>query len=328
MNSKVLITGATGFLGTHLLNNLIEQGFNIRCFVRNTSTLSIENERVEVFKGDILNPSHCFEVLKGIDVIYHVAGLGLSKIKGDPTFNETSTKVLLEAAVQHEKEFMFIYVSSIKSVGPNQSGLLTEVQNYKPTDLYGMSKEKAEKEILKIKNNKIKTVIVRPPAIYGPGDHNFLPIFKLMHKGIQIKLVGGILNKFSMVYVNDLVDCLVTLPKCIKNSDILIISHKDIINFNEFFSFAPIISKRKTKKVYIPIKATYSFLRVVAKILNMFNKSNILPLSRVNDLLIYNWSVNTSKASIKYGLNCETPLKDGIIETYNWYLQNGWLDKK
>lgn len=330
MSSKVLLTGATGFVGKQLLDKLITNGANVRCFVRNGTTLSVMNERVEIFHGNILNVKDCYEALKDIDIVYHVAGLGLSKIKENITFNETSTRLLLEAANEHDREISFIYVSSIKAVGPSQSGLITERKEYAPTDLYGISKAKAEEEILKFENTKIKGAIIRPPAVYGPGDRNLFPLFKLIHQGIQIKIVGKDLNKFSMVYVSDLAECLIHISNNLTTGiDILNISNHDIVDWNTFFEYTPIITKtKKVKKIFIPQKGTYYALKLFANILSAMNKTEILPLSRVNDLLNYNWSLDTSKAVAEYGLLCNTPISKGIVDTYNWYLENGWFEQK
>lgn len=329
MSSKILITGATGFVGAHLLENLVNLDINVRCFVRSSSTLSVNNERVEIFEGDLLNPSDCYEALNGIDIVYHIAGLGLSRIKENPTFNEVSTRTLLDSAERHDKQITIIYLSSIKAVGPNQLERISEVTSFSPTDLYGISKAKAEKEILNFKSTKVRTIIVRPPAVYGPGDKNFLPIFNLMHKGIQINFVGKSLNNFTMVHVSDLVDALIKIPYKVKESEILNISHKDVIDWNQFFQHTLVISnKKKIKKVFLPKSTTYYSLKAIANLLKIFNKSYILPISRVNDLLLYNWSVNTTKSELRYGLKCKISLKEGLIETYNWYLKNGWFDKK
>ncbi|MGX1984146.1 nucleoside-diphosphate-sugar epimerase [Thermolongibacillus altinsuensis] len=325
MNSRILITGATGFIGRHLLEKLLNSNNYVRCFVRNKNTITHLNGRFEIFEGDLLNFHDCFDALKDIDIVYHIAGLGLSRLKQNPVFNEVSTKTLLEAAIKHDRKFKFIYVSSIKAVGPSSKGKINENQKHNPTDNYGISKAKAEEEILRINSKKITRVIIRPPAVYGPGDRNLLPLFKLMKKGYQLKLLGTKLNYFSMVYVEDLADCLLKIPSLSHTSDIVNISHTDIHNWNEFFDLTNQISERKVKRIYLPLKITYYLLLAMSYAFKVLDKQELLPLSRVNDLLNYNWCVDTTKLSKIYGLSCNTSLTEGVKKTYYWYKENGWL---
>ncbi|MUL34446.1 NAD-dependent epimerase/dehydratase family protein [Priestia megaterium] len=325
MSSDILVTGATGFVGSNLLKKLIEKDARVRCFVRNGKSLKESYKNIEIFEGDLLNEDSCFEALKGIKTIYHVAGLGLSKIVENPLFNEQSTQTLLQAANRCNKELTFVYVSSIKAVGPCSNGGINENKNYEPTDSYGISKANAEKKIFKHVNSQIKYLIVRPPAIYGPGDQNLLPLFKFINRGIQPVLLGNNLSQFGMVYVEDLVDCLLNAPSIIKHSDILNISNNELITWNYFFSVGSILSSNKIKRVYLPHNGLYHTLYVMAKVLALLNKTQVLPLSRVNDLLKYNWVTETVKLEEQYGLYCKTPLTEGIEKTYNWYLKNKWL---
>ena len=173
---KTLVTGATGFIGTHLVKALVEQGRDVRCLVRKTGNTQHLNELgVELFYGDILNKDSLKDIAKDINFVYHLAGEIYSKRSRDfYRVNCDGTKNLVEVCLPENID-RFIFLSSIASVGPNREHgiLLNEQSPCRPIDPYGRSKLGAEKLLMNFfKKHGFPIVIVRPPTVYGPSGRS------------------------------------------------------------------------------------------------------------------------------------------------------------
>lgn len=173
---KTLVTGATGFIGSHLVKALVEQGKDVRCLVRKTSDTQYLNELgVELFYGDLLYKESLQEVAKNVNIVYHLAGIVHSKKSSDYyKINTNGTQNLVEVFLS-EKIERFVYLSSIAAVGPNREHgiLLNEQSPCRPIDPYGRSKLGAEKLLMNFfKKYGFPIVIIRPPTVYGPSGRS------------------------------------------------------------------------------------------------------------------------------------------------------------
>jgi len=167
----VLITGASGFIGSHLTEQLHAKGYKLRCLVRKTSNLVwIKHLPIEYVYGDLFDEEALRQSVTGADYIYHVAGTTKSRTReGYFRGNHLGTKNLLDAVREVKPNLKrFILVSSMAGVGPAHIGTpLDETTPYHPITAYGESKMEAEKECLKVADS-VPITITRPPAVYGP----------------------------------------------------------------------------------------------------------------------------------------------------------------
>lgn len=204
---KVLVTGATGFIGTHLVRRLVKEGHTVRALVRNSSKLTHLRELpVDVTWGDIRDRPSLIDVSKGIEVIYHLASLRDRWGRDDETMevNFRGTRSLLDAASRNGVG-RFIYCSSVSVFGFPSRLPIDESFPYQPVVAYGVSK--MESEIL-VKNYGsrygLPWVIIRPVITYGPGDKDgFLTkLIKLVSNGLY-PLIGGGYNRVHLCYIED-----------------------------------------------------------------------------------------------------------------------------
>lgn len=201
---KILVTGGTGFIGSHVVEHLLSENHSVRCLVRRRNALRwLSNEPVELAPGDILSPQTLYPAVRGMDAVIHTAGLikardyrEFARVNADGTLN-------LARACIAEGAGRFIFVSSQAAAGPSRDGMpVTEEQPCKPISLYGKSKLLAEKHLHSLRDN-LAITIVRPCSVYGPRDTVTLPIFKLV-KRLRVKINLGSDIVLNAIYVTDL----------------------------------------------------------------------------------------------------------------------------
>ena len=204
MYHTVAVTGATGFIGRALLSALTAGGWQVKA-LRHTAVPSPEynQQSIEWLTGTLDDAGSLRRLLQGVDAVVHCAGAvrGISPAQFDPV-NEQGVANLLAAALAQETPPRFIALSSLAAREPGLSP-------------YAASKRKGELVLLSA-IDRLPWIAFRPPAVYGPGDRELLPLFQLMAKGISV--VPRVHDsRFSLIYVDDLVRALVL---CLERSDI------------------------------------------------------------------------------------------------------------
>ena len=201
---KVLATGASGFLGSHIAEQLAAGGHEVRLLLRPTSSRSFLQFPHEVALGDITDPGSLLGAVRGVDIVIHTAGL--VKARSEAEFhrvNEGGTANLVNAVQEANPALQrFVYVSSLAAHGPSPDGRPRPVDAPpNPITAYGRSKLAGE-DVTRRSALATRSVIFRPPAIYGPRDPALVPFFQLARYRIAPLLMGG-RNKISIIYGED-----------------------------------------------------------------------------------------------------------------------------
>jgi len=325
---KVLITGANGFIGSYLVEKLLEQNFEVTCLVRKTSNIKwIEKLPVRYGYGDVTNYDSLINPVKNIDYVFHCGGIVRAR-KDDDFYrvNYLGTKNLLEACKQHNTNLKrFIYVSSQAAAGPSSDGIpITEATPTNAISSYGRSKLQGEEITLEYSKH-FPTTIIRPPSVYGPRDSDILTIFKYVKSGIKPKL-GNKEKKISIVHVMDLVRGIILAAehKHAEN-EIFFISNKQSYSLTEFMNLIGGIMNKKGIAITIP-----AFILDVAaffgeNLARLSGKIAIVNRDKVREMKQQYWLVDSSKAERKLGFLAEIKIEQGLKQTYLWYLHQGWL---
>jgi len=216
---RILVTGASGFVGTGLCSQLLSKGFSVTAALRKPPT-PFRDERIRsVYIGHINELTDWTRATANSDFVVHLAGRAhvmrehtVNPITAYREVNVAGTVNLANSAVSAGVK-RFIYMSSVKVNGEENDQAYTELKDACPNDPYGMSKMEAELELMKIATkNKMELVIIRPPLVYGPGvKANFLSLLKLVDYSIPLPL-ASIRNRRSFIYLGNLIDCVI---KCL-----------------------------------------------------------------------------------------------------------------
>lgn len=322
LSVNILLTGATGFIGSHLLDRLLSEKYKVYCLVRKTSNFRwIRDKKEEVIfrEGDFLYPETLNNVMNDIDIVIHLAGspyaLDWHKYY---LINFVGTKNLIQSAINSKNVKKFFYFSSQSAVGPLPKGeIRTEDMQPNPVSHSGKSKLLAEEEVLKYKE-KLNVIILRPTIIYGPRDMHLVSLFKLAVRGFFISF-GNMNRVVNICYIADLIEMFINLlSKDIKSGEIFFLGGNNYPIYEIRDLLQKIIGK-KLRNIIIPdrlLPITAFFSETFGRI---FKRDFIFNLDLVKELTKDNWAVSTEKISGFLGYLPYTPLKEGLKKTFEWY---------
>jgi dihydroflavonol-4-reductase len=330
---KALVTGANGFVGSHLVEALLSRGYQVTCLVRKTSNLRwLFGLNVECVYADISEKATLKNVFKEIDFVFHVAGLikkysCLAKSKEEYLkVNYKGTKNLIEACIEDNPQIKrFVYISSQAAVGPGKNEQpLDETSPCNPITDYGKSKLKGEEIVLEY-SSKLPVTIIRPPALYGPRDSDFLIIFRIVNKGLKT-LLGKGESYVNLCYIEDLIHGIILAaenPKAI--GQIYFIADDQIYARREI----PEIMAKVLGKNAITLKVPNALLFTVAfiseNIFRLLGKPTLLNVQKVREISQRYWLCDVSKAKKELGFSPQYHLEEGARKTVRWYKEEGWL---
>jgi nucleoside-diphosphate-sugar epimerase len=318
---KTLVTGATGFIGRHLVNALVNEGREVRCVVRGKSnTERLEKLGVEIVCADLLEKVSLLPALQGVSIIYHLAGeVYSSKVTDYFKYNVEGTRNLIESCNGNSIE-RFIYCSSIAAAGPNPDNktLLTEKDSCKPITPYGISKYETEKIVLGYsKQNKIPAVIIRPPTIYGPGQSKIITDFFLQVRKGKFYVMGTGEYLRSLCYIENLIEGILLAEKNpAAVGEIFYLSDRKVYTFKEIVqTLADVQGVNLTLIKLPPIVAhlAMSLFSILYKFINI----NILKLYTIG-IMGKNLGCSIAKAEDLLSFNPKIGLKDGIHRTIQY----------
>ena len=327
-DSLVLVTGANGFIGSHLVEALLARGYRVRCLVRRSSDLSfIRHLAVEWTYADLSDGDALDHVCRGIHAVCHCAAL--TRALDEETFmriNAGATEALARACLQAAPDMArFLFVSSVAAAGPAQSkdDTLSESSPPRPITWYGKSKLAAEKALLAM-TDRLPVTIVRPAPVFGPRDRDFLPYFRLLKRGLDLQ-VGGDDRWVSLIYVCDLI------------SLILLSLESEAAEGQIYYACGPAHTRqefsqaiaRALGKRTVPVALPSALLtpiglwsRIQAR---LTGQPGLLNDQRILDIKVRYWLFSGNKARQDLGFAPEHDLDSAVRETVHWYRENRWL---
>ncbi len=327
--SKILVTGATGFIGSHLVDALLEKGDSVRVLARtNSRSQSLKGKEIEVIKGDYGDIESLKKAVKDADYIYHVAGV--TKALDEKTYiagNVTATENLLQAAYNANPTLKrFLHVSSGAAAGPSPSAEdpIDETAPPKPVTLYGKTKLQAE-EACKRFYDKLPITIVRPSIIYGERDKDLLEHFKTVNSGI-IPIFGTVEKKYDYLYVKDLIEGMIAAAESEKTKGEIYFLSGKAHTWEEVGEAAKkALGKSFALKLTFPDWLSSAVAAMVEDINKAQGKISILNRDRARDGKERYWTFSTKKAQRDFNFAQKTSLEEGFQRTVKWYQANRWL---
>jgi len=325
---NVLITGASGFIGSHLAELLLKKNYKVRCLLRKTSSTAwLKDLPVELVYGDLFDTEALHRAVEGVDYVYHSAGLTKARTE-DEYFrgNTLGTKNILDAARQYSPGLRrFVLFSSQAAAGPSPTKEpINEDVPAHPITTYGRSKLAAEQEC-HAAGNAVRYTIVRPPVVYGPRDKDVFEFFHTVSRGIQP--MAGLHQKFvSMIYVDDLVRGTVMAAESEKTiGQTYFISSKGVYGWRELGEISRQALGRKVLRVRVPEPGIYAIAAVAELMAKFSSKPALINFEKARDMVQNFWTCDASKAKRDFGFEEEIGIEQGINATIAWYKSMGWL---
>jgi nucleoside-diphosphate-sugar epimerase len=324
------ITGATGFVGSFVAEELLRRGYTVRCLTRATSSLQwLEHLPVERAVGSLNDEASLAKAVEGADVIVHVAGLTAARNR-EEFFrgNHQGTQNLVNAALKSAPNLQrFLHLSSLTVSGPaaSLSRPVLESDHCKPLTAYGESKKAAEDEVRAL-HGKLPFTIVRAPAVYGQRDTAIFDYFKAVSRGVAA-LIGFDDKRLSLIHVEDLargcVDALES-PQTV---------HETYFLADEpFYSWTEItdVTKRALEKKFVlTLRLPHFLVMGVAGVSEFFGKFSDKPpvfnYEKGLDFIQSYWIGSVEKAKQDFGYTSQVGLEQGIVKTLRWYKEHGWI---
>ncbi len=326
--SNVLVTGATGFVGCNLVEELLQRGNLVTCLVRKSSdTRPIRRPGVRLVTGDVNDPASIHEAVQGIRVVYHLAGL-IKAARRDHYLrvNQAGTRLLLETLAKAAPNLSrFVHMSSLAAAGPSAGNTgLKEEDTPHPISWYGESKLLAEQEVLKF-SSVFPVAILRPSAVYGPHDRETLIAFRMVKRGCLFT-PGRFDRRFSLIHVHDLTRaCVRAGERDVRTGSIYYISRAEIYTWDSIGrAIAQALGKRY-RKVSFPQWLAKAVGRAGDLWTGVTGRAATLNSQKVRELLQKSWLCDTSRARAELDFTPAIDLACGINETVRWYKSRGWL---
>lgn len=324
---KIALTGASGFIGSHLAESIVARGHELTCLLRKTSsTRYLQNISYKSIYGDVVDFDSLPALLEGQDVLIHAAGLTKARNESEYMFaNASGTENLLKAMVSTGmEEAHFILLSTQAAAGPATDGQpLDEKRPLNPLTAYGRSKAKAE-EICGSYSDRIPTTIIRPPTVFGPRDRDVLAFFKFIKLGIQ-PIIGQD-NRLSIVSVMNLVHgIMLAVEQGNTGCEIYYITDDENVTWTQFGGLIAGILEKKPLRIKVPFW-TLHLVSAMGEIYGkVMRKAVLLNREKMLEVKQPEWLVSNQKAREELGYRPVVTTREAVSETVTWYQEAGWL---
>jgi dihydroflavonol-4-reductase len=330
--SRVLITGATGFTGAVLLRKLVAMGASVRAIARPTSSLSqFEALPVEWIRGEVYDPAVIAQATENIEFIFHVAAAFRQAKIADEEYSKVhceSTELLANAVCGSKVFKRLIHVSTMGVHGHIETPPGDESSPFAPGDLYQITKAKAE---LWLKDfaaaHSIPYTIIRPTGIFGPGDRRLLKVFKMATMPF-FPMLGSGNCLYHLIHVEDLTDAM--LRAAVAESalgEAFIIGNDRAIGLIDTVKIVSNVLGTNPRPVRIPAWPFFMLAAVCEAVCRPFGIEPPLYRRRVA-FFTKDRSFDTSKMRSVLGFTPRYSNEEGIIQTAQWYVREGWLSSR
>lgn len=325
---KVFVTGGAGFVGSHLVDLLLENNCEVTCLVRKSTNLQwLNNKNVKIIDTGFDDQEKLTEAVKGSNIVFHVAGVVKAKKRKDYfAGNVKATQNLMDACLKTKATIEnIVVVSSLTAAGPAE----TEEGVYEsdpcvPITTYGISKLSQE-HLVHGYMNELPITIVRPPAVYGERDTEIFIFFNSFSKGVTTT-IGSDRKLISLIYVKDLVKGIYEAGiSKISRGETYFITSFHAYTWDEIIGATAKVFGKKALRFKVPHSVLY-LIAFFAQVASYFQtKAATLNMEKGRDITQQYWTCSPKKALEKLNFKSEHNLESGIKSTIDWYKKEGWL---
>jgi nucleoside-diphosphate-sugar epimerase len=335
---RIAVTGGGGFVGSHVVELLLERGHEVHCLVTpGKAHPFLEGSRARLYEGSLQDArcqapypdTRCLApFLEGCDAIVHVAGLTRARSEAEfMAVNAGGAVALVEAALAvRGGPRHIVAMSSLAAVGPTAEGRCAdEGDELRPLTPYGRSKAAMERALGAYDSSgRFHCTFIRAPGVYGPRDRDFLQYFRLVKRGLR--LIAGRRNVMSLLYVETLAE---TIAAAVLNpaayGQAFFVADSGEYDWDDFSSMVEAAMGRRTLRVRVPEPAVAAVAFFAERAKPFLRRPPLLDRSKILEIRQHRWVVSTDKARRLLGFEPSISTGDALAETARWYAERGWL---
>ena len=329
-----LVTGASGFVGSHLVERLVDRGYRVRLLLRKTSKLRwVRGLPVELTYGDVRDKASIAGACHGVQNAFHFGALTTARNEAEfLAANEEGTKNLAEAMAEHGESGGFVvYCSSLAAGGPgiatasHTQPVRIETDPDLPITPYGRSKLAGERALFETAKNteRFRAVALRPSVVYGPRDEASLQFFKLVKMGL-LPLGGPEGARIAMIYVLDLVDAAVAAAEHAVDG-VYYLSDGEAHTWEEVGRLAGELMDANLREIRVPAAMSNTIAWAAESAGRVTGRAPMLTRWKVREMQQPHWVCSPDKARRDLEFQAKMPIDLGLETTLTWYRENGWL---
>lgn len=324
---KTFVTGATGFVGSHLAEALAARGDTVLALARRPDQhAALRALGATPVGGSLENERALLTALEGVEVVYHSAGLVAAKDEAEFfAVNDSGTRRLLDAVRRAAPGLTrFVYVSSQAALGPSPRGVaLGEDAECRPVTPYGRSKLAGE---LTVRGAHLPWSVVRPSSVYGPRDREFLRVFRLARRGLA-PVIGTGRQELSLVHVHDLVRLIVRCgTEDAARNQIVHAAHPAVVLSRDVIRAAGAALGASPVIVPVPGIVAAPIIWAIGAAASARGGRSVVSYDKLPEFLAPAWVLSVAKAERLLGWKAELGVVEGMALTAEWYKKEGWLD--
>jgi nucleoside-diphosphate-sugar epimerase len=321
---KALVTGATGFVGSHLVDALLRDGWTVTALARSPSkAATLTGRGVTIISGHLHLESALHHAVKGQDIIYHVAGAIAARSEAEFLQANRDGTRNVTAAAERAGCSRFVLVSSLAAGGPAPRGApLSGSEEPHPVTAYCRSKLAAEQVV---RTGGLAWSIVRPPIVYGPRDREILKLFRIARLGLA-PVFGTGDQELSAIHAADLASALVAVgahPQSVQRT--YNACHPEVFTSSEFSRTIGSVMGRSVTALRIPAGLGRILLRLTETSARVTGQPTILTTDKANEFFQPAWTGDPTPLMRDSGWRPTFDLRSGLADTYQWYRKAGWL---
>ena len=321
---KAFVTGATGFVGTHLVAALRSRGDEVTCLVRSPERASdLGWTGVRMIPGDLTSRAALAEGCAGADVVYHVAGrISARNLEEYLAVNRDGTARVLEAMPSSPPRRL-VHVSTLAVGGPTAPGQpIDESRPPQPVTDYGRSKLAAERLV---RESGVLWTIVRPPVVYGERDRETLRIFRLAQAGWG-PVMGDGTQELSIIHAGDLAGAMIAAATATTTvGRVYYATHPDVTTSAALVRAVGAAVGKTPRIVRLPGALARIALWAVGSLASLAGRATLLSADKANEFLAPAWTCRSDALTRDTGWRATTDLATGLARTTAWYRAEGWL---
>jgi nucleoside-diphosphate-sugar epimerase len=337
--TRALVTGATGFIGRHLVERLVASGSDVRCLLHlEEGAGALSGLGVEFVRGDITRPETIADAFGGVDVVYHLAGKTLAfSAEGFHRVNAEGTRHVAEACARLPAPPVFVFISSLAAAGPSPFDRpRDEAEAPRPVSHYGRSKLAAESALRQL-SDRLPITVLRPPGVFGPREPYMLGLFRSVRKGISI-IPGRTPFRLSLIDVRDLVEALLlaaTRGRRLSpgapddesaSRGIYFVASPETPTFAELSrEIAHALGRPSVTTIRLPITCAFALAAPAELAARVRGRPFLLNMDKLREAAAGSWTCRTERAGRELAFQPGAGMAERLRQTADWYRENGRL---